>query len=284
MSLFEKQTAIVTGASAGIGLATAKTLHRLGASLVLNARRRERLDEVAGELGAVAVAGDITDAAVRGRIVEACEERVDILVNNAGYGEPGPVETVSEEDFRRQFEVNLFAAAAMIRAVLPLMRAQRSGRIVNISSVAGRLGYPLFGWYCASKHALEGLSDALRLEVSPWGIHVALVEPGPVETEFFDVSKSKAASHIEDGDSPYAPFFTHVDTIEKDFMKQAVPAQAVADAIVRACSDSSPRARYVVSFMAKSSLFAMRVVPRGLFDKIVSKQFYVPTTTSASRR
>ena len=276
MSLFENQTAIVTGASAGIGLATAKTLRRLGARLVLNARRQERLEEISGELGAASVAGDITDPAVRDRVVEACDGRVDFLVNNAGYGEPGPVETVPEEDFRRQFEVNFFAAAEMMRAVLPLMRKQRSGRIVNVSSVAGRFGYPLFGWYCASKHALEGLSDALRLEAQPWGISVALVEPGPVETEFFDVTKTKAAPRMADAESPYAPFFRHVDTIEKDFMKQAVSAQAVADAIVRACTDSSPRARYVVSFMAKTSILALRIVPRGLLDRMVRKQFRVP--------
>ncbi|NJN14622.1 MAG: SDR family NAD(P)-dependent oxidoreductase, partial [Planctomycetes bacterium] len=115
----------------------------------------------------------------RRALVEACAGRCDILVNNAGYGEPGPVELVKDEDARRQMELNLFAPVALIREVLPLMRAQRFGRIVNVSSVAGRLGYPLFGWYCASKHALEGLSDALRLEVAPWGIGVSLIEPGP---------------------------------------------------------------------------------------------------------
>src|SRR5262245_5889758 len=221
MARLGDRTALVTGASAGIGLATARLLAREGARVVLNARRAEKLDAVARETKGVAVAGDITDPAVRARLLEACGPRIDILVNNAGYGEAGPVETIGEAEARRQFEVNFFAPAALIQAVMPRMRAQRSGRIVNISSVAGRIGYPLFGWYCASKHALEGLTDALRLEARPWGIHVSLVEPGPVETEFFDVTKSRAAGQLEDKASPYAPFLRHTETIEREMMKSA---------------------------------------------------------------
>ncbi|MHC4973637.1 MAG: SDR family NAD(P)-dependent oxidoreductase [Planctomycetota bacterium] len=276
MAQLGKAIAIITGASAGIGLAAAKRLSSLGYGLVLNARRKDRLEELARETGAAAVAGDITDPAVRARVVEACGDRIDVLINNAGYGEPGPVELVKEEDYRRQFEVNVFAAGAMIQAVLPTMRRRRSGRILNVSSVAGRFGYPLFGWYCASKHALEGMSDALRLEAAPWGIHVVLIEPGPVETEFFDVTLERADGLMKDEASPYRPFFRHTAEIERDMMKRAATPDQVVAVIVKACRVSRPRARYAVTWMAKTTVFLTRVLPRSWLDAVVRRQFRVP--------
>jgi NAD(P)-dependent dehydrogenase (short-subunit alcohol dehydrogenase family) len=276
MARLENRTAIVTGASSGLGLATARLLRREGARLVLNARRDDRLAAVAAETGAVAVPGDVTDPAVRARILAACAGQVHILVNNAGYAEPGPVEAVAEGDARRQIEVNLFAAAALIQAVMPLMRRQRAGRIVNISSVAGRFGYPLFGWYCASKHALEGLSDSLRLEGRPWGIHVAIVEPGPVETEFFDVAKGRAAGQLTDAGSPWAPFFRHADAIERDMMQRAATAERAAEVVLRACLARRPRDRYAATPMARSTILALRLLPRRWFDWVVARQFRVP--------
>jgi short-subunit dehydrogenase len=272
----ENQVAIVTGASTGIGLATARLLREKGAKLVLNARRATQLAEAAAQIDATPVPGDVTDPEVRERIVAAAGGRVDVLVNNAGYGEPGPVETVAEDDYRRQFEVNVFAPGALIQAVLPLMRAQRSGRIVNVSSVAGRIGYPLFGWYCASKHALEGLTDALRVEVAPWGIHAVLIEPGPVKTEFFDVAKEKAAPHLADTGSPYAGLLGQADAIEAEFMKHATSPEAIAAAIVKACTVRRPRARYAVTALAKATVLATRLMPRRLLDAAVRKQFRVP--------
>jgi NAD(P)-dependent dehydrogenase (short-subunit alcohol dehydrogenase family) len=276
MARLENRMAIVTGASSGIGAATARLLARHGARLVLNARREDRLAELARETGGAAVPGDVTDPAVRRRLVEACGEGPDILVNNAGYGEPGPVETVPEEDWRRQFEVNLFAAGALVQLVLPSMRRRRAGRIVNLSSVAGKFGYPLFGWYCASKHALEGLSDALRLEVAPWGVHVVLVEPGPVETEFFDVALRRAQPQLADEASPYRAFFRHTEAVEKDMMRRAATAEDVAAVVLRACLAERPRARYAVTAMAKISIFLARVLPRRWLDAGIRKQFRVP--------
>jgi short-subunit dehydrogenase len=276
MARLDNRTALVTGASAGIGLATARLLAREGARLVLNARRADKLDAAAKETRGVAVAGDITDPAVRARLLEACGPRVDILVNNAGYGEASPVETLGEGEARRQFEVNFFAPAALIQAVMPRMRAQRSGRIVNISSIAGRFGYPLFGWYCGSKHALEGLSDALRLEARPWGVHVTLVEPGPVETEFFDVTKSRAAGQLADARSPYAPFFKHAEAIEREMMRAAATAEQVAEVVLRACTAEKPRDRYAVTRMAKGTILALRLLPRAWVDRAAEKQFRVP--------
>ncbi|MDH3590592.1 MAG: SDR family NAD(P)-dependent oxidoreductase, partial [Planctomycetota bacterium] len=148
--------------------------------------------------------------------------------------------------------------------------------IVNVSSVAGRFGYPLFGWYCATKHALEGLSDALRNEVRPWKIRVVLIEPGPVKTEFFDVSKAKAETHVADEASPYAPFFRHIDRIEADFMKQATTPEGVAKVIVRACEKAKPKGRYAVTGMAKTAIAASKLLPRSWMDAGIRKQFKIP--------
>lgn len=277
MQSLNGKISIVTGASAGIGRAAARALRAEGATVVLNARREDRVSALAAELEGTAVVGDITSPDTRRALVEACGGRVDILVNNAGYGEPGPVETVSEDLYRRQFEVNVFAPAEMIRAVLPFMRRQRGGRIVNVSSVAGRFGYPLFGWYCASKHALEGMSDALRMEVKPWGIGVSLVEPGPVETEFFDVARDREGASPPGAKSAYAPFYRKLDVIEHDLRKQATTPEVIANAIVRACTSRRPRDRYVCTAMAKATVWSVKLLPRRLLDAVAARQFHVPS-------
>jgi NAD(P)-dependent dehydrogenase (short-subunit alcohol dehydrogenase family) len=224
----------------------------------------------------VSVVGDVTDPAVRQRILEACGDRIDVLVNNAGFAQPGPLETVPESDYRRQFEVNVFALGAMAAAVLPAMRSRRSGRIVNISSVAGKFGYPLFGWYCASKHAVEGLSDAMRIEAAPFGVKVVLIEPGPVDTEFFDVSKERGAGQLSDDGNPYRAFFRHVDKLEADMRKQSVTADAVARKVLAACTKRRPAARYPVGAMAHATGMVLRFLPRSWLDAGVRRQFRVP--------
>jgi NAD(P)-dependent dehydrogenase (short-subunit alcohol dehydrogenase family) len=267
------RTAIVTGASAGIGAATARLLLERGWRVVATARRADRLEAIRG---AIPVAGDITDDGTRRRILEAAGGRTDLLVNNAGYGEAGPVESVPPDRARRQMEINFFAVAEMCRAVLPLMRAQRSGRIVQVSSVAGRVGYPLFGWYCASKHALEGLSDAMRSELRPFGVQVVLVEPGPVATEFAGVAKREAGALVEDAKSPYRALMERTAEIEKRFFGRATTPEAVAAVILRAATARSPRPRYAVHPMARSTLLALRLLPFSWVDALVRREFLVP--------
>jgi len=278
MSRLGDKVAVITGASAGIGAATARRFSKEGARLVLTARREGLLDTLARETGGQVVLGDITQPAVRRAVVDAAGERVDILVNNAGYGQPGPVESVVPDDARRQMEVNFFAAAELIRAVLPGMRRARAGRIVNVSSTAGLVGYPMFGWYCASKHALEGLSDALRLELAPFGIGVALIEPGPVRTEFFEVARGSMKSILADTESPYRALFQNVDSIERDFIKHAASPEDVADIIFKAATASRPRDRYPVTFLATMTRLALRFLPRRWLDAGMRRQFRIPHT------
>ncbi len=278
MSRLGDKVAVITGASAGIGAATARRFAKEGARLVLTARREDLLETLARETGGQAVAGDITQPEVRRAVVDAAGARVDILVNNAGYGQPGPVESVASDDARRQMEVNFFAAAELIRAVLPGMRKARAGRIVNVSSTAGLVGYPMFGWYCASKHALEGLSDALRLELAPFGIQVALVEPGPVRTEFFEVARGSSESILEDTKSPYRALFQSVDSIERDFLKHAASPEDVANVIFKAATASRPRDRYPVTFLATMTRLALRFLPRSWLDAGMRRQFRIPQT------
>jgi NAD(P)-dependent dehydrogenase (short-subunit alcohol dehydrogenase family) len=179
------QVALVTGGSSGIGECTVLELLDAGYVVYTAARRVERMQPLA-DAGAHVFAMDVTDDAsmVAGieRIIDE-QGRIDVLVNNAGYGSYGAVEDVPIEEARRQFEVNVFGLARLIQLATPHMRAQRSGRIINISSIGGKFYEPFGGWYHATKFAVEGLSDSLRLELKPFGVDVVIIEPGPIITE-----------------------------------------------------------------------------------------------------
>ena len=196
--------ALVTGASSGIGEATARKLHSLGYTVYGAARRTERLTKLSTD-GIRAIAMDVTDeTSMTAGIAKIIAEtgRIDVLVNNAGYGSYGALEDVDIEEGRRQFEVNVFGAIRLTQLVLPHMRAQQSGTIVNITSMGGKLHTPLGGWYHGTKFALEALSDCLRIEVAPFGIDVVVIEPGGIATEWGAI----AADHVEatSGTGPYA--------------------------------------------------------------------------------
>src|SRR5713226_1613636 len=195
MGKLDGKIVTVTGASAGIGEATARKLAREGATVVLAARRADRLEALKQEIEstggrALTVAGDITDAQDRARLVEETLRvfgHIDALVNNAGYGQRGPIELVPLDAIRQNFETNFFSLIGLTQLVIPVMRKQRSGRIVNVSSVAGRIARPLSSVYDSTKHALEAVSDGLRGELAQFGIQVAIVEPGFITTEFSSV-------------------------------------------------------------------------------------------------
>src|SRR5918998_4178315 len=193
MTLVDGKVALVTGASSGIGEAVALKLRSLGYKVYGAARRVERMAGLA-DRGVRTLTMDVTDGASMRAGVEqivAAEGRIDVLVNNAGYGSYGAIEDVPLEEARAQFEVNVFGAARLVQLVLPRMRAQRAGTIVNITSMGGKVHSPLGGWYHGTKFALEALSDCLRIEVEPFGIDVVVIEPGSIATEWGGIAANK---------------------------------------------------------------------------------------------
>jgi short-subunit dehydrogenase len=270
---------IVTGASAGIGQESARYLAREGASLVLVARRAERLDALGREIErgggqALQVASDITSAKDRERIIEETMTRfgrIDALVNNAGYGQRGPIEIVPVDSIRENFETNLFSLIALTQLVIPIMRKQGEGRIVNISSVAGRIARPLSSVYDATKHALEAISDGMRGELAPFGIKVVVIEPGFILTEFLSVANEKSKPVIE-RDSPYAPFFTGFGESSNRLRRMAGRPADIALLVVKALAAPHPRARYAAPRHARLLLALRRWLPERLFDYLVSRQ------------
>ena len=258
--------AIVTGASSGIGAATARRLARQGFVVYGAARRADRLAEL-GE-GIRPLVMDVTDeqSLVDGvGQVLADTGRIDVLVGNAGYGSYGSIEEVSIDEARRQLEVNVFGLVRLVQLVLPTMREQGSGRIINVSSMGGRFAAPFGGWYHASKFALEALSDSLRSEVADFGIDVSIIEPGAIKTEWGDIA-AKSALEVS-GDGPYAD---RVQAMAKGFRRSfanvASSPEVVAKAIEHAATADRPRIRYVIGMGAKPLTLAARVLPAKVMD------------------
>ncbi len=265
------KVAIVTGASSGIGEATARKLRAMGYTVYAAARRVDRMAPLA-EVGIRPVAVDVTDDASLVGFVErvlAESGRVDVLVNNAGYGSYGAVEEVPLNEARRQFEVNVFGLARLSQLVLPHMRRQRSGRIVNISSMGGKIYEPLGGWYHATKFAVEGLSDSMRMELAPLGIHVIVIEPGAIATEWSAI----AGQHLlaTSGQGAYAEQAARMAAFLKaDPNGMASPPSVIADAVAKAVTARRPRTRYAVGRGAKPMLAARRMLPDRAFDRLMT--------------
>lgn len=266
------RVALVTGASSGIGAATARRLARAGLTVYGAARRLDRLAELAAD-GVRAVELDVTsDDSMTAAVDHVLSEagRIDVLVNNAGYGSYGAIEDVPMAEARRQIEVNLFGLARMIQLVVPGMRGRGGGTIVNITSIGGKITTPLGGWYHASKFAVEGLSDALRTELAPFGIDVVVIEPGGIATEWGDIAmeSAKAAS----GDGAYAQRVAAASAaMEGPIAQRGSDPDVVARTIERAVTAGRPRTRYAVGFMAKPSLIARRVLPDRAMDWIQTR-------------
>jgi NAD(P)-dependent dehydrogenase (short-subunit alcohol dehydrogenase family) len=265
------KTALVTGASSGIGEETVKSLLAAGYTVYAGARRVDRMQTLAGA-GARLLMLDVTDDMSMTTAVNILLQetgQINVLVNNAGYGSYGALEEVPPEEGRRQFDVNIFGLARLIQLVLPTMRAQRSGRIVNVSSVGGKFGEPFGCWYHATKFALEGLSDSLRMELHSFGINVVVIEPGAILTEWNSIARDSLMKYSGDGayrDGARA----HVRMMASaDRGLLPSPPRVVAKAILRAVQARKPRTRYAVGGGAKILLSLRSLLSDRGFDAMM---------------
>jgi len=270
-----RKVALVTGASSGIGEATALRLARMGYLVYGAARRVDRMSELQAR-GIRLLSMDVTDDATMTAGVTrilADNDRLDVIVNNAGYGSYGALEDVPLAEARRQFEVNVFGLARLTQLVLPTMRAQRSGRIINMSSMGGKIYEPLGGWYHATKFAVEGLSDSLRLELRPFGIHVVIIEPGAIITEWNQIARDNLLA--TSGDTAYARLAESVTATmaAADVPGASSPPDVVARAVARAVRAWRPKTRYPVGKHARSAVLGRRLLPDVVMDAVLWQRF-----------
>jgi NAD(P)-dependent dehydrogenase (short-subunit alcohol dehydrogenase family) len=271
--------AIVTGASSGIGHATALRLKDAGFTVYAGARRVEKMKDLA-DADIHIVDLDVTDDASMVSIVErviAETGRIDVLVNNAGYGAFGALEDVPNAEGRRQFDVNVFGLARMTQLALPHMRAQKSGRIINMSSMGGRIYEPLGSWYHATKFAVEGMSDSLRLEVSPFGIHVVLIEPGGMNTEWGAIAADGLIT--ASASTAYADQAPGVAKMLRSVDRKPRPSSSpdrIAKAVTRAATARRPKVHYLLGPGAKPLVALHAILPARVFDSMMKRVFGTP--------
>ncbi len=261
--------ALVTGASAGIGKAIVRKLLSEGWRVYGAARRLEKMSDIQAE-GARTLSLDVTEDESMKKAVQALissEGRIDALVNNAGYGSYGAVEDVPISEARRQFEVNVFGLARLAQLVLPTMREQRSGTIVNISSVGGRIWTPVGGWYHATKHAVEVLSDAMRVETRLFGIRVVVVQPGSIKSEWAEIAADHLMEHSQ-GSAYRAIVETMVKILRHPPSYTASP-DVVANVVSKAVNSRNPRRRYATPFHAKVFLFLRWLLPEWIWERVI---------------
>ena len=266
-----KKVALVTGASSGIGKMIAHELQDAGFQVYAAARRVDHMNDLKGE-GVVPVSLDLTkDDSICAcvRQVLTAEGQIDVLVNNAGYGSYGAVEDVPLEEARRQFEVNLFGMARLIQLVTPAMREQRSGKIVNISSMGGKIWTKFGGWYHAAKYAVEGLSDCLRMELKPFGIDVIVVEPGGIKTDWGIIAANNLKKTSSSG--AYAEMADKAaDGMIRNYSgNMLTKPEKIARTVRRAVTKRRPRTRYLVGFGAKPMVWTHRIFGDRIFDWVI---------------
>jgi short-subunit dehydrogenase len=260
---------LITGATSGIGHFTALHLAKKGHRVIATGRNEEALADLRTK-GLEAIALDVTKReSIEGAVAEidrmTAGHGVDVLVNNAGYGLFGPTEMLDDADVRAQFETNVFGLLALTRAIVPAMRARGRGRIVNVSSVGGRITFPMAGVYNATKYALESLSDALRMELAGFGIHVSVVEPGYIKTEFASRTMSLLAKYV-DREGPYSEVLAEAAAMDASMGRFAVGPGPVARAIEAAATSRWPRARYVAPFYNALGPIFMALLPTFVTD------------------
>src|SRR2546425_885769 len=276
---------LITGCSTGIGRATAAHLGARGWTVYATARRLDAIRDLAAQ-GCKILALDVCDdASMRGAVetIERAEGAVGVLINNAGYGQEGPFEEVSMEQVRRQFETNVFGLTRLTQLVLPGMRRQHWGKIVNLSSMGGKLTFPGGAFYHATKHAVEALSDALRFEVRSFGIDVIVIEPGPIKTRFGDTAIG-SIQDLAQAQSPYAAFNAVLaqkvkEAYEGPMAMMAAGPEAVAAVIEKAITARRPRSRYPVTVAARFLMGLRRWLPDRAFDAFLATQFKPPAAS-----
>ena len=274
-----EKIAVVTGASSGIGFETALTLAREGYYTYATMRDTTKSDKIK-ELGKKenlkidVLELDVDDEnSIKTAIKKILDEkqRIDVLVNNAGWGLWGCVEDVSVDEFKKQFETNFFSIIRLIQEVCPTMRTQGSGKIINISSVAGRIGFPASPAYISSKFALEGLSESLRFELAPFGIDVVIIEPGVIKTNFM---KNMKMAEKYGPESVYMDITDKVVSGVKMMCEMGTDTKEVADAIVKATKDENPLPRYIVGNDASMFLEAKKNKTDLEFENYLKKELY----------
>ena len=271
--------ALVTGCSSGIGLETSLALGREGFYTFATMRDLNKNHEIKQSIEKENLPIEIIemdvddDQSVNSAVknILAKKEKIDILVNNAGYGMWGTVEDVSIQEFKEQFETNFFAIIRMIQKIAPIMRKQNNGHIVNISSVAGRIGFPVSPAYISSKFALEGLSESLRFELMPFGINVIIIEPGVIKTNFFNSMKMSKNSQKE---SAYNDITDRVISGVKMMAEMGTHPKEVADTIIKAIKEEKPLPRYIVGNDAMMFLEAKKMKTDIEFENYLKKELY----------
>lgn len=273
MVKMERKVVIITGASSGIGCDAALELARRG-HRVYAAARRVSLMEPLKAYGISVLPLDVTDELSMQSAVDTvlqAEGRIDVLVNNAGYGYFGAVETVPMEEARRQLEVNVFGLSRLCQLVLPTMRRQGSGRIVNISSIAGRMVFPFGGWYHVSKYSVEALSDAMRMELKPFGIDVVLVEPGGIKTDWGII----AAQHLKESSTgtPYEADGTRfAELMHRGYTSSLLShPRAITRVLLRAVDSRRPKARYRAGRASSLLVLLHNLLPARCWDALMRR-------------
>ena len=265
------QVVLITGASSGMGKATARTLIQEGYLVYAAARRMEEMEDLR-EMGGILIEMDVTkeeDLVAAVEQVQRAHGGVDILINNAGFGLYGPVEELPLERARYQFEVNLFGLARLTQLVLPDMRQKRSGKIVNMSSMGGKIYTPLGAWYHASKHALEGWSDCLRYELRQFDIDVIIIEPGLIATDFNMVMTSTIPQESWEG--PYRQIVERLaETASEENVRSYSPPAEIAKVILKAIKADRPKTRYVAGHMARPLIWTRRLLGDKIFDRFLA--------------
>ncbi len=267
---------LCTGCRSGFGLLIAVRAARAGHTVYAGLRdpsTADRLVEASRGLDVRPIALDVSDPVQRSAAISTILDahgRIDALINNAGVALGGFFEQVSEDELRRVFDVNVFAPFALTKLCLPSMRAQRSGIVINISSMSGQAAMPGLGAYAGSKFALEGLTEALRHEMRPFGVRVVLVEPGPYKTDIFERNRQTARA-AEQADNPYAPYQKRMEDLVERFESRMGDPEEVAELVVRLLSDASPSLRYALGPGVRARTLVRRFLPFGATEKILKR-------------